>query len=75
MLIGQTLIRYRSPVKEQTSKNKNVEQIMEQGLQSQQSRILIVDDEPFNLMGLKKVIKGLNSFKGIDRLIDTANSA
>ena len=26
-------------------------------------------------MGLKKVIKGLKSFKGIDRLIDTANDA
>ena len=47
--------------------------IDQQALRFKQQRILIVDDEAFNLVGLKMMIKTLRRFKGITKLIDTAN--
>ena len=41
---------------------------------SNQRRILIVDDEAFNVIGLKTVIKTMGKFKGLSRLIDTAGN-
>ena len=38
-----------------------------------QKRILIVDDEAFNLVGLKNLMKTLDSFKRLVRLVDLAN--
>ena len=38
-----------------------------------QRRILIVDDEAFNQVGLKMLMKTMKRFKGITKLIDTAN--
>ena len=38
-----------------------------------QHRILVVDDEPFNLLALKQMVK-LSSFKDLHRLIDTASN-
>lgn len=39
-----------------------------------QRRILIVDDEAFNLIGIKSIIKSMDQFKGIGQLIDTASN-
>ena len=38
-----------------------------------QKRILIVDDEAYNLVALKNLINSLPEYKGISRLIDTAD--
>ena len=38
-----------------------------------QRRILVVDDEPFNLLALKQMVK-LSLFKDLYKLIDTADN-
>lgn len=43
-------------------------------VRANQRRILIVDDEAFNLIGLKSVIKTMSQFKGLAKLIDTASN-
>lgn len=52
---------------------ESLSQIIELQEKRLQRRILIVDDEAFNQIGLINLIKSLGRFKGIKRLIDTAN--
>ena len=46
----------------------------ERAEQSLQNRILVVDDEAYNLLAMTSMFKALRDYEGLEQIVDTASS-
>jgi hypothetical protein len=67
----KTILDFNGKIREIEPINNMLSQLAESA--ERQRRILIVDDEPFNIVGLKARIKSLRKFDGLNKLVDEAN--